>query len=183
MNIYHTRSKIKSKRHQSTKNRETSALQLRKISWLTTKKKDTLKFCISRKRHMKGAACFFTFQLPWVHGPSGRESIQHKTSRWGHHCTENPEKKKKQQLSYNYYRRKCWEGCYFLPFSSPRPPLAQYWAKRQCLRAWLLCYIPTMNREAREIFSKRENSLFWGLLSVIVGRKDMSPRVPVSHKN
>ena len=39
MNIYHTRSKIKSKRHQPTKNRETSALQLRKISWLITKKK------------------------------------------------------------------------------------------------------------------------------------------------
>ena len=41
MNIYHTRSKIKSKRHQPTKNRETSALQLRKISWLITKKKNT----------------------------------------------------------------------------------------------------------------------------------------------
>ena len=159
MNIYHTRSKIKSKRHQPTKNRETSALKLRKISWLITKKR-TLKFCISRKRHIKGAACFFTFQLPSVHGPSGRERIQHKTSRWGHHCTENPEKKaavKLQLLSSKVLGR-----LLLLTFLFP-PPLAQYWAKRLCLCAWLLCYIPTMNREAREILSKRENSLFWGL--------------------
>ena len=161
MNIYHTRSKIKSKRHQSTKNRETSALQLRKTSWLTTKKKDTLKFCISRKRHMKGAACFFTFQLPWVHGPSGRESIQDKTSRWGHHCTENPEKKK-AAVKLQLLSSKVLGRLLLLTFLFP-PPLAQYWAKRLCLCAWLLCYIPTMNREAREIFSKRENSLFWGL--------------------
>ena len=118
MNIYHTRSKIKSKRHQPTKNRETSALKLRKISWLITKKR-TLKFCISRKRHIKGAACFFTFQLPSVHGPSGRESIQDKTSRWGHHCTENPEKKaavKLQLLSSKVLRRLLLS----VPFSSPR---------------------------------------------------------------
>ena len=182
MNIYHTRSKIKSKRHQPTKNRETSALQLRKISWLITKKR-TLKFCISRKWHIKGAACIFTFQLPSVHGPSGRESIQDKTSRWGHHCTENPEKKKQQLISYNYYRRKCWEGCYFLPFSSPRPPLAQYWAKRQCLCAWLLCYIPTINREAREIFSKRENSLFWGLTFRNTFVRECRSKGTVPHKN
>ena len=119
MNIYHTRSKIKSKRHQPTKNRETSALKLRKISWLITKKKH------SKILHKSQTA--YKRRSLLLHFPTALSS----RSIWQReHSTQNIKVraslhrepwKKKQQLSYNYYRRKCWEGCYFLPFSSPRP--------------------------------------------------------------
>ena len=183
MNIYHTRSKIKSKRHQPTKNRETSALQLRKISWLITKKKKHSKILHKSQMAYKRRSLHLHFPTAF----SSRSIWQREHSRQNIKVRASlhrePWKKKQQLISYNYYRRKCWEGCYFLPFSSPRPPLAQYWAKRQCLCAWLLCYIPTINREAREIFSKRENSLFWGLTFRNTFVRECRSKGTVPHKN
>ena len=119
MNIYHTRSKNKINETPTNKKSRDFCSKTSKNFLVNNEKKDTKILHKSQTAYKRRSLL--------LHFPTALSS----RSIWQRaHSAQNIKVraslhrepwKKKQQLSYNYYRRKCWESCYFLPFSSPRP--------------------------------------------------------------